>query len=286
MTVITNHSEYIQKRLAGEQVISSAFVFGIGALKQFPMLKDFEVLSLNWDVYSIYSYCVEKGKFRVTEMHESLSHMLIEQTPSALLKDQTTMSWWNSVFFGIENKRQYDNAYDDLLIAENNTLSFKDVINYTKKELSKLVISRHTTHIMLTGDLATNPLVQYILQTLFPSKVILPLQTISCKNVDENHFVVPNKKFKQVSIHTNQIITLSSLVSQPVRVTIPLDSSMESIMLPNVKWKDMLTDKQKDYTTHNLDFKNIQLRADYDVFSNIFITSEDIHGHRKVVLIN
>lgn len=286
MTVITNHSDYLQKRLAGEQVISIASVLGIEALRQFPILKDFEVLSLDFGVYSIYSYRVEQGKFRVTEMHESLSHALIEKMPCILLKDQTTIRWWNCVFFGQDGKRQYDNAYDDLLIAENNELSFKDIINCAKKELSRLIISKHATHILLTGDLAFNPLVQYILQTLFPSKVIVPLQINLSKDIEENHFVMPNKKVQQMSIHTNHVITLSSLVSQPICVIITLDASMDSIMLPNLKWKDIITDKQKDYTVHNLDFKKILLRVDYDAFSNTFITSEDMHGHRKVVLIN
>ncbi len=286
MNVISDHSDYLQRRLSGESVISIASMFGIGALKQVPVLKDFDVLSLYRDVYSVYSYQAENGKFCVTDMHESLSHALEEKLPSALLMDQNTMRWWNCVFFEQDGKRRYDAAYDDLIVSEGNTLCFKDVINSARQELSQLLISKQATHIFLAGDLATNPLIQYILQVLFPTKRISTLHQEQNKDIEEHLFVIPNKRLEKMSLRTNQIITLSSLASQPIHITIPLDSSMDSIMLPDLKWKDMLTDEQKDYSVNNLDFKKIQLRVDYDVFSNIFVTSEDMHGHRKVVQIN
>lgn len=287
MTVITNHSDYLQKRLAGESVISIASLFGIGALRQLPILRNFDVLSLAGDTYSIYSYQVENGKFCVTDMHESVTCALNEQLPSALLNNQTTMRWWNCVFFAQNGKRLYDNAYDDLKFADNNSLCFKELLTTVKQELSQLTISKNATHILLTGDLAINPLIQYVVQMLFPSKQIVILQSEPNKDYEEKDFVIaPQKKLEKISLHTNQDITLSSLVSYPVHITLPLDSSIDSVILQNFTWKDMLTDDMKDYSVDNLNFKNVLLRVDYDAFSNIFITSEDIFGHRKVIQIN
>lgn len=286
MNVISDHRDYLQRRLSGEPVISIASMFGIGALKKVPVLKDFDVLSLYRDVYSVYSYQAENGKICVTNMHESLSHALGEKLPATLLMSPNAMKWWNCVFFEQDGKRLYDAAYDDLFVAEDCTLCFKDVIKSARQELSQLLISKQATYIFLAGDLATNPLIQYILQVLFPTKRITTLHPEQNKNIEESHFVIPNKRLEKMSLHTNQIITLSSLASQPIHITIPLDSSMDSIMLPDLTWKDMLTDEQKDYSANNLDFKKIQLRVDYDAFGNIFVTSEDMHGHRKVVQIN
>jgi len=286
MNVISDHSDYLQRRLSGEPVISLASMFGIGALRQIPCLTGFDVLSLYGDVYSVYSYQTENGKFRVSDMHESLSHALKEILPTALFMDQNTIKWWDCIFFEQDGKRIYDAAYDDLIVAEGNTLCFKDVINSARQELSQFLISEQATHIFLAGDLASNPLFQYLLQVLFPAKRITPLMPEQNKNIKENHFVIPNKRIEKISLQTNPNVTLSSLVSQPSHITVPLDSSMDSDMISSLKWKDMLTDEQKDYSVNNLNFKKIQLRVDYDAFSNIFVTSEDVHGHRKVVQIN
>ena len=107
------------------------------------------------------------------------------------------------------------------------------------------------------------------------------------EGIDENKCVyIPQKQLEKYTLSCINNIEISSLVSCPIKITIPLDSSKESIMLGGVRWKDILVDEQNYYSTDDIDFKQILLSFDYDSMNNMFVIGEDMYNHRKVQKIN
>ena len=283
-----NIKDYLEKRLLGETIISAATIYGINAMATDNTSDNFTVLAVNMEDFSFYRYDVVQDRFRVLDFEESTLHSLADVASPAMLQNEKMLKWWNCVFFERDGKRTYDSFYDDLHIADNTDVTFKDVIKGFNSMLSKLPLSEFGNHIFLSGDLAENPLLQYVLQNRLSKEI----SVLRCGKIpasySENEMVVLPKELDSLKLNTNITINLASMVNKPINITLPLDSStLDSMMLPNIKWEAICIDSRKDYSINDLDFKTVKLHVECDVFQNIFLYCMDMNGNPpKVIQVN
>jgi len=279
-TCVYNNSDYLRRKLSGEEVVSAATLFGKEVIAH--TADDFLVLVLNVESVSYYNFENVEGKFHVTDYKESIPHTIVESVTPELLHDEHVTKWWSHVFFEHDGQCTYDTYYDDLKVSEGNTVSFKELIDKVAASISAIQIPNTASQVFLTGDLAVSSLVRYAIQMkLAPSRVHI-LSMSSHEDFDENRLVtLPVDRLNQLALFVNGTFSYSSLVSAPVSVTLPL-LSMGSEMTPGIKWEDMLAEQQKDYSVGNFDFKRMSVRVECDPFQNIFLSCTDLKGNRKV----
>lgn len=283
-----NSKDYLQKRLSGEKIVSAATIYGINAMSSQKPSDSFIVFALNYNGFSCFEYRVNRGKFYVSACEEN-KVLNITKLSAEMLQDEAMLRWWNCVFYEQAGIRHYDEEYDTLKIANDCNTVFKDVIKEFSDSISSMGFPKKRCPVFLTGDLAENPLLQYVLQQQFSIKEIMVLTCKEKENIsiNENDIVaLPESKLNELMLNTNTNISLASIVSKPVRITLPLDSISSVMVLDldkNKKWEDALADKQKDYSVGNIDFKVIDLQVECDSFQNIFLSCLDINGNRKVL---
>lgn len=287
MDFIYNTKDYLKKRLAGKSVSHAAALFGINVMATHNASDDFTVLVVNTKDYSFFRYNVAQDRFRVTGFEESALCSLTDVISPVRLQDKVMLKWWNCVFFERDGKRTYDSFYDDLHIADNTNVTFKDVIKGFSSALSKMPLSKFVNHVFLTGDLAENPILQYVLQECFSEEIsVLHCDKVATSYSENKMVIMPKEKLVRLKLNTNTTIDLASMVNEPINITLPLDSStMERLMLPNIKWDAVRIDNRKDYSVNGLDFKTIKLHVEGDLFQNVFLYCEDMSGNRKVILV-
>ena len=286
---IYNSKNYLKKRLAGEDVTSAAALFDLQALAMHKTSSNFSVLAVNIKDFSFYRYDVVQDRFRVLDFEELRPHSLADVASPAMLQNEKMLKWWNCVFFERDGKRTYDSFYDDLHIADNTNVTFKDLIKGFGSALSKIPLSKLGNHVFLTGDLADNPLLQYVLQNRLSKEISVLRCGKNATTYSENKMVIlPKEKLQKLKLNTNFTIDLASMVNKPINITLPLDSStMESVMLPNIKWESIRIDNRNDYSVNGLNFKTIKLHVECDVFQNIFLYCVDMNGNPpKVIQVN
>lgn len=279
-TCVYNNSDYLRRKLSGEEVVSAATLFGKEVIAH--TADDFLVLVLNVESVSYYNFENVEGKFHVTDYKESIPHTIVESVTPELLHDEHVTKWWSHVFFEHDGQCTYDTYYDDLKVSEGNTVSFKELIDKVAASIPAIQIPNTASQVFLTGDLAGCTLVRYVLQMkLAPSRVHIFTMS-SHQDFDENQLVtLPVERLDQLSLFVNGTFSYLTLASAPVSITLPL-LSMGSEMTPGIKWEDMLVEQQKDYSVGNFDFKRMSVHVECDPFQNIFLSCTDIKGNRKV----
>lgn len=284
---IYNRQDYLRTRMAGEDVSSAVTLIGINAMAMSKGDGDFTVLDVNTKDYSFFRYSATQDRFRVLDSEESIRHSLNDIVSPLSLQNKTMLKWWNCVFFERDGKRFYDSYYDKLQIDDNTNVTFKDAIEGFSAALPKMPLSNLGNHVFLTGDLAENPLLQYVLQNRL-SKEISVLRCNETASYSESDRVILPEKLERLKLNTDITMDLASMVNKPINITLPLDSStLESMMLQNIKWGDICIDSRKNYSINGLDFKTVKLHVECDVFQNIFLYCEDMNGNSpKVIQIN
>lgn len=280
-----NSKDYLQKRLSGEKIVSAATIYGINAMASQKYSDSFIVFALNHNGFSCFEYKVKQGKFYVSANDEN-KPFNITMVSTEMLQDEAILRWWNCVFYKQAGVRYYDKEYDTLNIANDCTTVFKDVIKEFSDSISSMGFPKKECPVFLTGDLAENPLLQYVLQQQFSMKEIMVLTCKEKENlyVNENDIVaLPESQLNKLKLNTNTTISLASIVSNPLRVILPLDSSIRSVMASNLKWEDVLIDSQNDYCLKDLGFKTVSLSVECDSFQNIFLSCVDLNSNRKVL---
>ena len=131
------------------------------------------------------------------------------------------------------------------------------------------------------GDLSQSPLIRYVLQQMtgFPVKV-LPKQEKEVSFNENAETDIPEEKLSHLSF--SMPISFYQMTSKPVTITFPI-SSFESELVSGIPWKSLLADDSIDYCVGELGFKVIKLFVECDPFQNVFLSSIDTHGNRRVI---
>lgn len=288
MTCVYNHEDYLNRRLAGEDVISAAAFYGHNALMMNEKARKFIVLELNRNDYSYYEYTVDGGRFFVSDYKDTIQHSIARVITSEMLQNNRMLKWWNCVFYDMDGLRTYDKAYDDLTISDDSDKTFKDIMIGLVSVVSEMHLSFSNHPVFITGEYKGNPLLQYVLQQQRGFSELLVLQSFNDSiPFDEKQVVaLPKEKLSKIVLRTNFQIDLTSIIDEPINVTLPLDTTKDSIMLSNIPWRNVLFDENKDYSVQGLDFKTIRLQVGYDSFHDIFMNCQDMRGNRKMIKIN
>lgn len=285
MTCIYNTKDYLQKKLSGEVVVSAATLYGYNAILSNHANDTFYVLVMNVKEYSLFKYSMNKDKFLVEEFMESISHSLSNSFLQDAISDYATMKWWNAVFFEQNSECFYDSYYDSLNISDNSNITFKELITMFSSAIASLKLPVAKSNLFLTGSLSNNNLLRYVLQKeLQTDKIFILSDNNGEKYFEENDIVSIPEKLSERYLRTTPIIKMDSLLSNPVNITLPF-SSIENEILSGIKWKDILFSLDKDYNNSDIDFKKVSISIECDVFQNVFLTSLDLRGNKKVIQI-
>ena len=291
MTISKNKEDYLHRKIQlGEKVISVATTYGSKAMTTDRLSDNFVVLAMNKNNCSVFQYKVLDGKFCVKESAEEVPHRICDFIKPEMLGNDAVTRWWKCVFYERKGICTYDNYYDSYKISDDSDISFFDLIDNVTKCVSSLPIIKSAKQLFLTGELMKNPVLRYVLQELLKQGEVRLLPEVSLnEDADENELVIlPMDRLERLALNTIEAVKLKEITSASIPITLPLDS-MNDTVVSNVKWKDLIDDKQgvqKDYSVGDLDFKNISLRVECDAFQNIFLACQDLNGNRKVVKIN
>lgn len=284
--IYNNSKDYLQRKLMGEEVVSTAALYGFYAKTTNRVSDTFCVLVINMKEYSLFKYTMSKDRFHIAEFRESIPHSLSEVLPLDALLDNATMKWWNAVFFEQNDECSYDSYYDTLKISDNSDNTFSELIATLSSAIASLELPATKSTFFLSGDLSNNHLLRYVLQNeLHTGKIFVLSDNDPGKtSFEENNNVSIPEKLSEIDLRTTPIIKMENLLSNPVNITLPL-SSIENYILSGIKWKDILFNLDKDYSSSDIDFKKVSISAECDVFQNVFLTSLDLLGNKKVIQI-
>ena len=287
-TIVKNTEEYIKRRLSGEKVFSIASVYGYNAMDLYNGSDGkLVVIEVNRNNLSYYEYLVSAKQFCVKYNKDNICHSIAEVLDDNVKYNQKIENWWKCVFYDDSGVICYDDEYDTLPLADACEVQFPVLINELTKQLQTLELPRAKSPIYLTGELSSNPMLQYVVQQVFSAQSITLLPTINSFAKQEHDIVLfPIERLKQIDLKVNRPIKLNNLVASPLEVRLPLDSSLETNMILKTKWNEILSNNVCDYIVGGLKFKYISLWVECDVYQNIFFCSKDMHGRYKVIKIN
>lgn len=287
MTCVNTIEDYIKRKLSGEAVISSATYWGYKAITNFQVIDNFMVVEINANNLCYYVYSVEGGKFCVKDYRELLDYSITGIIPFGILQSDEAMKWWKCVFYEHDNVCTYDAFYDDLPISDDNAITFKEIIERLSGSISSLHFPTDVSHLFLTGEIAGNPLLRYVFQNHFAAITVKVFPDLTDNGIpEENEIVIlPKERLDNIKLNVNESANLTKLVATPLHITLPLDS-LASKMSSDIKWEDILVDKQEDYRVGNLSYKTISLQVESDSLQNIFLIGNDSRGNKKVIRFN
>ena len=104
MTCAGNTKDYIERKLAGEDVISPGSLYGYMALSEGLESDAFLVLDIDFERMSFYRYVSKSGRIRIVDYREDVSHAITELLDANAWLDAATDRWWNCVFFDCNHK--------------------------------------------------------------------------------------------------------------------------------------------------------------------------------------
>ena len=78
MTCAGNTKDYIERKLAGEDVISPGSLYGYMALSEGLESDAFLVLDIDFERMSFYRYVSKSGRIRIVDYREDVSHAITE----------------------------------------------------------------------------------------------------------------------------------------------------------------------------------------------------------------
>lgn len=286
MTYI-NTKDYIKRKLSGEDIVSPATHLGYKAVTSCQAVDNFMVVVINTNNLYYYVYSIEGSKFCVKDYKELLEYSITNIIPTEILQNKDAMKWWKYIFYEHDNVCTYDSFYDDLRISDDSTITFKDIIERLSVSFSSLHLPTGVSQLLLIGEIASNPLLRYVFQNQFASLIVKVFPDFTENGIpDENEIVIlPKERLDNLTLNVHEPVNFSMLVSTPLNITLPLDS-LASKMLSDIRWEDILVDKQADYCVGDLSFKMISLRVESDSFQNIFLICNDLRGNRKVIKFN
>lgn len=284
MTCAHNTKDYIERKLAGEEVISPGSFYGHMALSEGLDSDTFIVLNIDLERLSFYRYVSKSGRIRIIDYNEDVFHTITRILEEGVWFDEATNKWWNCVFFDCNGQLNYDPSYDTLSISDNCDIHFKAVLEGVSDLLGSLIFQpSKKVQTFILGKLSHSPLIRYILQQMTGSSVKILSKQDTEVSFNENDMAdIPEEKLRQITVNSGTLISFYQMTSYPVTMTLPI-SSLENDFTSNVPWKSLLADNSMDYSVGELGFKMVRLYVECDPFQNVFLSSRDAHGNRKVI---
>lgn len=283
MTCASNTKNYIERKLAGEDVISPGSLYGHMALSERPQSDAFLVLNIDLERMSFYQYVSKSGRIRIVDYREDVSHAITELLDANVWLDAATGRWWNCVFFDCNGHLNYDPSYDVLSISDNSDVPFKTLLDGVLTIFTSLFQTSNKAPLFICGELCQSPLIRYVLQQMTGFPVMVLSQQEKDLSFNENEVAaIPEEKLSQLSINSGTPISFRQMTSKPVAITFPI-SSLDSELTSDVPWKSLISDNSIDYSVGEMGFKMVRLFVEYDSFQNVFLSSNDTRGNRKVI---
>lgn len=286
MRIIKDQTDYIERRLAGEEVIPRAYLYGLIVAEEVQSADEVMVISINSLDYSIYIYEIKDGNFRIRSFQEIVHHSLSEVLTNDMLDDQT-LAWWKAVFFEKDGHSTYDNAYDVLRIAENRNQTFQETIQSVIRSFEGLNLSSVPSRVCIVGEYSKNPLVRYALQQKLDSNnniYMIPCDDVKSDSFEgaQSQIILPTERIQASPMRINGSIFADLFMQQSITITFPLPC-IENVLVNDIKWSQLISDSTPDYSVGDLEFKKLFLQAECDVYGTIFLSCADIHGNRSIV---
>lgn len=284
MDIVNIRSEYIKRRLKGENVIHKASLFGQFVLSN--CSGNAMVISANKNSFSFYDYSIENNKFHLDFYQEYEDHGLIQVITDDLC-DISTSKWWKHVFFDNDGKFTYDTSYDNLRISEKSDLTFLEMFKIMEEYFETISFERIPKLVYITGDYAQNPFVRYYIQErLFPIEPEVQIYTYDDSIIEglsdlALHIALPQEKLLFTNIQVSDGLSLGTLVSKTITVDIPLLCS-NNILVNNISWNSLLLEQNPDYMVGSYGFKKVKIHAECDVFDSVFLSCTDLRGNKII----
>lgn len=284
MELIDTYEEYLNRRQKGDEVLSSAYVYGLAAsnLTNGP----FAVLDLNDDYFSLYTYIRDcNGRFAVTGFSERVSHGL-HDVINDKMKVATTR-WWNIVFYESDGICQYDLYYDNLPIADGCKMTFGELLSQLKDAVMQMSIDFATGNLFLTGSWIDCHPLRWLFQQQYGTEfAILPQIVLSKPESDA--VARPEIELLSNVLKVAGGVPVNVLTEQRLLVTYPVSCSDE-MALGEMRWSSLIPSDKPEYTINvggeDVAFKRLLIGADYDIFGNVFLSCSDSYGNSRICLL-
>lgn len=287
MLIIKDQTDYIQRRLAGEDVIPRAYLYGLIAVEKEQSADEVMVISISHLDFSVYIYEIKNGDFKVASFQENANHSLSEAITEDVL-DEQTQAWWKAVFYEIDGRCTFDPAYASFKVAENRSQTFQEMIQSVILSLNQMKLTRVPPTVCIVGEYSSNPLVRYVIQQELSahndSIKLIPCEDIKSDSFEgsQNRIVYSTERIQALPMQVNKALYLNEILQQPMTITFPLQC-IDNVLVDGVVWSQLVSDNSPDYSVGNYEFKHLILQAECDVYGFIFLSCSDVHNNRKIV---
>lgn len=282
MEIVDTYELYLKRRLEGEDVLPSAYVYGLAAsnLTNGP----FAVLDLNDDYFSLYTYIRDcNGRFAVTGFSERVSHGL-HDVINDKMKVATTR-WWNIVFYESDGICQYDLYYDNLPIADGCKMTFGELLSRLKDTIVQMMPNDFATgNLFLAGSWIDCRPLRWLFQQQYGARFAI-LPQIELSKPESDAVVRPEKELSDNVLKVTGGVSVNALAEQSLLVTYPVSCSDE-VAFGEMGWSSLIPSDKPEYTINvggeDVAFKRLLIGADYDVFGNVFLSCSDSYGNSRI----
>lgn len=280
MEIVDTYELYIKRRQEGETVLSSAYIYGLAAAN---LTKDpFTVLDIKDDSFSLFLYIRDSnGRFAVTRYHEKYRHELRNVIDDSMKVAAT--QWWNIVFCERDGMCLYDKYYDNLPIFNGTKMTFKELLQQLKDEITKMSINFDTGKLFLTGIWSDCRPLRWAFQLKYGTEVAI-LPQIELSKSKQDVIVKPEEKLSNSVLRVAGGIPLNILTEQKLQITFPL-CCYDKEALEKIKWSSLISTDMPEYSinvdSEPISFKRLSVVVEYDVFGNVFLECSDMYGSRR-----
>ena len=300
MDLVDNYSQYLNQRLASnELIVSLAERDGVALLDIVPDDIDYYVLNIGKDHCSWYKYHSKNGRMRITKFVENKPHKMYSVIPDTLMTKDVRNKWKSHFPFFSENDRsgfRYDESLSgEFPIDENkpNGRKIKDFLTEIKDELKNIieVPAKNDSIVFLKSEVYSDchPFL-YVLQHLFGQM----------RNMPEFHEVDVKNKYDfpkvKVSLSPDNTLNINELFGRVMTYSVPLDNdTLNRPFVDKAKPYNKATDVSigkilpnvsPDYEVGNIKVKLLKpFRIDVDGYQNVFVTVADYQNNKKKTLI-
>ena len=246
--------------------------------------EDFNILQVTNNSLINYQFDVIDGRIRAYYPIETPLPTLDRLLPSVLVEDDHTKRWWDSVFFIDDDKYTYDYFYDDLSVtdlADFKELCFGDfirgLIEVFKENLDN---ATYKGKVYLTGVKVCPPL-YYVLQSLLPLSKLMATPVVGyIECLDKGKIYRPTTELEKLRISIDRPCTANNLVDEELQVLLPLNfMDLSSLVTKTCSWGELIAEPKYDYLAGKIGFKLLYLSVDYDIYSNIYLSSRDLDNN-------
>lgn len=274
------YNSYLNAKLRDSRTVSEVERHVAWLADTFTDVNSIALIEISKDDFTIYRAKIRRGKklpkLSFTVVGEDYPHLL-----SSLLTgdafDAGCANLFNSPQGVTPGRRRYDTFFDKYLPSEDLLKRIEEIFAPIKASGIDLV--------GVCGEFSNNEALLYQLDRLFDCPVVtINQKAINPRDNDRSRSDIDMDLFK-APLSTLRDMKVENILGKNVTFWVPLEeSTLCSPFMGDVKWEDLLPDREVHATIAGVNLHLIEIRGSIDCYQNLFLTVRNPgNPHPKII---